>query len=202
MPPKHLDSRREQLKNIQNYTANRFPLTAQTEPPVEFEQNRQALARIVGVTNTDILTELEALGYSQETARILHLVPCIQVAWSSGEVTERERKLVERWCRRRSVQPGSEAWNQLNRWLDTRPPKQFFMRTLEVLRRILDSMGVEERDRCCTNLLCLCLRTAQASGGSPEFGESVSEHEREALNRIANLLIRSDLTQSTAAGGK
>ncbi|MBX7222809.1 MAG: hypothetical protein K1Y36_22865 [Blastocatellia bacterium] len=202
MAPKPLDSRREQLNNIRNYTTNRFPLAPPNQSSVEPERNRQALARMVGVTNAEILTELEALGFTHQTARILHLVPCVQVAWSSGEVTERERKLVERWCRRRSVQPGSEAWNQLNRWLDTRPPKQFFMRTLEVLRQILDSMGVEERDRCCTNLLCLCLRTAQASGGSPEFGESVTEDEREALNRIANQLIRRDPAQSTVAAGK
>lgn len=156
----------------------------------EEQAGRRRLAETTGVTNEDILTDLQALGYTAETVRLLHLLPLVQIAWAEGDVSDRERGLIVEAARSHGVEPGSEADRQLADWLSTRPSEDFFGRTLRIIPAILEAGPSEEREARHRSLLDYCSAIASASGGLLGFGK-VSDEERRLLSRISEELQRS-----------
>ncbi|MCI0391404.1 MAG: hypothetical protein MOB07_21905 [Acidobacteria bacterium] len=154
------------------------------------QEERQELAAAVGVADEEILTTLQEMGYTRETVGVLHLVPLVQVAWASGSVTPSERETVLRLCEWRGVQKDSPAWVQLNKWLDERPSDDFFLRTLRIIRHLLDFQTVKERVAGRTDLISFCIRIANASGGFLGISSRISEGEQAALNQIVDELTR------------
>jgi len=151
---------------------------------------RQELAEAVGVADEEILATLEELGYTRETVKLLHLVPLAQIAWASGSVTPREREMVLRLCEWRGVEKDSPAWEQLNKWLDERPSDDFFLKTLRIIRHLLDVQPDKERVAGRTDLISFCIRIANASGGFLGVGSKVSADEQMALDQIVEELTR------------
>ena len=90
------------------------------------EQERGDLAEFFFVEDTDILDELQALGYSRETIFLLFLVPIIHIAWIDGSVTEKEREAIIEIARARGMETDSAAESMLLSWLNGRPPDEVF----------------------------------------------------------------------------
>jgi hypothetical protein len=154
------------------------------------QAEREELAEATGIADEEILATLREMGYTRETVELLHLVPLVQVAWASGSVTPRERELVLRLSEWRGVRMDSPAWEQLNNWLDERPSDDFFLRTLRVIRRLLDSQTMKEQVTGRTGLISFCIRIANASGGFLGIGSKVSEGEQAAIDQIVEELNR------------
>ena len=151
----------------------------------------QGLAQATGIANEEVLGILHDLGYTRETVSLLHLVPLVQVAWASGSVTAREREMVLRLSEFRGVERDSPAWQQLNQWLDERPPDQFFLTTLRLIRHLVDAEEVRsERMLQRTNLISYCIRVATASRSFLGLGSKISPGEQQALNQIVEELTK------------
>jgi len=150
---------------------------------------RQQLAERVDVADQEVLADLQALGYTPDTIRLLHLVPLVQIAWAEGGVSNRERRLIVEAARSRGVDSGSTADRQLAEWLDTRPSEAFFERTLRAVGAILESHPEEERKASHRDLLAYCSAIASASGGILGFG-TISGEERQLLAHISDELSR------------
>jgi hypothetical protein len=151
---------------------------------------REELAEATGIADEEILATLREMGYTRETVGLLHLVPLVQVAWASGSVTPRERELVLRLSEWRGVRKDGPAWEQLNNWLDERPSDDFFLKTLRIIRLLLDFQTVKERVTGRTDLISFCIRIANASGGFMGAGSKISEGEQVALDQIVEELNR------------
>ena len=52
---------------------------------------KEKMAASVGVTDEQIVAEIEALGFDADTAPVLHLMPLVAVAWTDGEIQNEER---------------------------------------------------------------------------------------------------------------
>jgi hypothetical protein len=156
----------------------------------ETEAQRRRLGEQAGVADEDILRDLQELGYTADTVRLLHLMPLIQTAWAEGNISAKERELILRAARSRGIEAGSSADSQLTRWLTDRPSEELFERTLRAIRAILQSRSPEEREASEKDLLSLCTAIAAASGGIVGFG-AVSEDERRILAHISEELERS-----------
>jgi hypothetical protein len=154
------------------------------------QSRREELAEATGIADEEILATLREMGYTRETVELLHLVPLVQVAWASGSVTPRERELVLRLSEWRGVRKDSPAWEQLNNWLDERPSDNFFLKTLRIIRRLLDSQTMKEQVTGRTDLISFCIRIANASGGFLGIGSKISEGEQTALDQIVEELNR------------
>ena len=59
------------------------------------EAHRKGLAEAIGLENQQILDVLEEMGFDRSTVILLFLFPVLQVAWSDGEVTEEEQRVLE-----------------------------------------------------------------------------------------------------------
>ncbi len=153
------------------------------------EADRRKLSEMIGVSDQEILNDLQELGYTPETLNLLHLVPLVQVAWAEGRVSSRERELIVEAASERGIKEGTAAYKKLNEWLTKRPDEEFFERTLMILGAIIESLPAEKRAADESTLLSYCERIAEASGGILGIGR-VSDKERKALKQIAYELER------------
>lgn len=157
-------------------------LIAQLQQRREKEATRGRLAERAGVADPQILLELEMLGYTPETVRLLHLVPLLQVAWADGSVSEAERALIVEAARARGIEADSVAHTQLADWLASRPSPDLFEGTLVAIRAMLQAHPMAERESARQDVLSACTAVASASG-LLGFGK-VSREERKVLARI------------------
>lgn len=153
----------------------------------EAEAERRRLGEQAGVADEEILQDLQALGYTADTVKLLHLVPFVQMAWAEGQVSDRERSLIIEAARSRGIDAGSPADRQLAGWLTERPSDDFFEKTLRAIGAILQARPPEERDAGQRDLVSYCTAIASASGGILGFG-AITDEERQVLARISQEL--------------
>lgn len=149
------------------------------------EDTQRALGASTGLSDPELLHELQALGFTPETIALLPLMPVLQVAWAEGGVTPLERDLIERLATARGIAPGSPADAQLMDWLANKPGDDVFEGAGRLIRALLeagsDVMGALSAD----DLVGYCEKVAAASGGIFGLGR-VSVEERALLASIAS----------------
>lgn len=144
---------------------------------------REEMAKQTGLTDPEMLKELEALGFTPDTVVLLPLVPVVQMAWAEGGVTPAERSLVGKLARARGIQEGGVADRQLSDWLDRRPGEQVFTHATRLIRAMLAAPG--HGDLSADDLVKYCESIAAASGGILGVIGRVSAEERQLLSTLA-----------------
>lgn len=178
---------RRQTQEDEYFRKREQELIQKMRQRAETDATRQQLAERSGIADPAVLQDLEALGYTPDTVRLLHLVPLVQMAWSEGGVSDRERSLILDAARASEIADGSVAADQLAQWLATRPTDQFFETTLRVIGALLAGQPAAERDATQRDLLAYCSAIASVSGGILGRGK-VSDTERHLLQHISHAL--------------
>jgi tellurite resistance protein len=166
-------------------------LIAKMHEKLASEKQQEQMAQATGIHDAEVLEALQELGYTPETVSLLHLVPLIQVAWASGDVSEKERELIVHAARSRGVALGSASDRQLNEWLTKKPADSFFANTLRAIRIFVEALPGNQRRDARQDLLTYCRSIADASGGFLGFG-AVSNEEHAALEAIAAILSKNN----------
>jgi hypothetical protein len=149
------------------------------------EQARTEMGQKVGISDPELLKELEALGFTPETVVLLPLVPVVQVAWAEGGVSAAERSLIVKLARSRGVEEGSTGDRRLTGWLETNPGEQVFAQATRLIRAMLASP--DQRSVTADDLVKHCEAIAAASGGILGINR-VSAEERQLLTALAEQL--------------
>jgi hypothetical protein len=145
---------------------------------------RRELSSRTGLQDPALIQELQALGFSPDTAILLPLVPLVQMAWAEGGVSDAERKLILQFARARGVEESSAADRQLAEWLSKRPDPQVFARAGRLIRAMLDAPTAAAGSLTADDLVKYCEDIAAASGGILGINR-VSSDERALLNTLA-----------------
>ncbi len=161
---------------------------------IQAEAEREQMAEALGVQDTEILSDLQALGYTSDTVALLHMVPLIQVAWADGNVAERERDLILELAGARGLEEGSPAYQQLTDWLTQRPSEEFFQDTLRIVAKLFEALTPEQQAASKRDLVSYSADIASISGGILGLGRKVSREEREVIERIAAELEKAHQT--------
>jgi hypothetical protein len=149
------------------------------------EQARAEMGRRVGLTDPELLRQLEALGFTPDTVVLLPLVPAVQMAWAAGGVGAAERELIVQLARRRGVEAGSAADRTLAQWLAARPGADVFAHATRLIRAMLAAPGAH--DLTADELVKHSESVAAASGGL--LGRNrISAEERRLLTALADAL--------------
>jgi hypothetical protein len=148
------------------------------------EEAERALGASAGISDPEVLHELQALGFTPETIALLPLVPVLQVAWAEGGVTPVERHLIEKLANARGIAPGSGADAQLMDWLANKPSDEVFRGAARLTQALLESGSSVVADLRADQLVEYCEQVASASGGIFGLGR-VSAEERTLLASIA-----------------
>jgi ADP-ribose pyrophosphatase YjhB (NUDIX family) len=147
-----------------------------------YEAARRELGEKTRLQDPELLAQIEQLGFTAETVSLLPLVPLLQVAWAEGGVSKAERALLLDFARRRGIEEGSAADEQLRMWLDTRPAPAVFHQANRLANAILAAHGAG--DLSADDVVKQAEAIAAASGGVLGI-RKVSSEERAALNQIA-----------------
>jgi tellurite resistance protein len=157
----------------------------------EAEAARRELSDRSGVHDSEMLQELQSLGFTPETVVLLPLVPLLQVAWAEGGVSDAERKLILQLARARGIEPGTPPDHKLASWLASRPDEQVFASATRLIRAMLDAGAPGMASLTAADLVKHAEAIAAASGGI--FGiNRISSEERALLNTIAADLGRKE----------
>lgn len=144
-------------------------------------QARAEMGARTGLSDPQLLEELQALGFTPDTVVLLPLVPAVQVAWAEGGVTPAERNLIVTLARARGIEEGTAADRQLADWLDRKPAERVFADATRLIRAMLEDP--KEGSLRADDLVKLCESIAAASGGV--FGiNRVSGEERRLLEKL------------------
>ena len=154
----------------------------------ELEVERRQMGEAIGVIDPKILQDLQEVGYTRDTVTLLYLAPLVYMAWTEGDVTQRERKRIFEVAELRGIEEGSLAYSRLTEWLTERPHQELFEKTLSVIRDLLKVMPVEQGQVIKEDLVACCTHIAAASGGLLGFGQTISDTEQALLKHISGEL--------------
>jgi hypothetical protein len=154
----------------------------------ESEAQFRELSAVTGISDQQILQDLQRFDYNPQTALLLELMPLVQVAWSDGSINELERERIFTIARLEGIETGDSRWDRLAQSLETRPSDEFFQATLRGLRASLEGMPVEDRRRRDRKLIMRCTSVGSVSGGFLGFGPRISNAEQAAINEIVAAL--------------
>lgn len=152
------------------------------------EAEQQEMAAAVGITDPQILRSLVELGYTRKTVPLLYFMPMVQVAWSDGSISKRERDLILEVAASHGLQAYSPAQRQLRDWLDEKPSEEFFTKTLGLIALILDTLPPDKQQISKRDLASYCTQVAKAQGsllGRIGIGGNISTEEQTVLDQVA-----------------
>lgn len=130
------------------------------------------------------------LGYAPDNLPLLFLAPFAQVAWAEGFVQTGEQKAILRFAANLRVNNEHPAFEKLLSWFDDRPTDEFFERSIEDLRRLLEEIPANQAARLRSMLQFGCVEVAQAIGdtGFLRGRSNIRREEREQLQHISERL--------------
>jgi tellurite resistance protein len=117
-------------------------------------------------------------------ARVLPLVPMIEMAWADGTVTSGENQRVLEIADQLGLEPGEPAHNFLKMMLFDRPSDLFFERVNRVIAHLIEDNPEEWEGK---SVVEFSKEVAEASGGFFGLFDSISEEERRLLEEFAEL---------------
>lgn len=162
-------------------------LTDQLRQSMAEDKSLDALATATGLQDRDILLELLSTGISAESLVAMTLAPLVLVAWSDGELDDKERLAIASAVHDQGILKDSPAGELLEEWLSHCPGDQLF----ETWKHYTESLRSSLQDKAQADLrkqiLARCASVAAASGGVLGLGR-VSPQESQVLKDIESAL--------------
>jgi hypothetical protein len=136
-----------------------------------------------------VIEKGKKLGYAPDNLSLLLLTPFVQVAWAEGFVQASEQKAILRFAANLNIN-GHSAYEKLLEWFDERPSEEFFDRSIEDLRELLETIPAKQAARLRSMLQFGCVEVAHAAGdiGLLRGGSNIRREERDQLRHIGERL--------------
>ncbi len=160
--------------------ALRVKFRAELEAKAKTAAEQLKVAAHVGVGDEQLARRIHALGFEGETARVLHLMPLVEVAWADGSLSASERKVILQAAQAHGIEPHSQGGVFLASMLEERPSDTVLEQILEVLKDLLHARQMRVH-----GVLDACVDVAAASGGFLGFRDKISNEERALIEQIA-----------------
>ncbi len=148
------------------------------------KERKQALADASGISDDELLGQLDELDIGSETLAALSLIPLIAVAWADGSIDAKERQAVLTAAEQRGIGAGEPGHELLEGWLNKRPDPALlavWKDYVGVLCRALDEAAGTALKQ---DLLGRARGVAETAGGLLGFGNKVSKSEQAMLDEL------------------
>lgn len=162
-------------------------LTDQLRQSMAEDESLGALATATGLQDQGILQELLSMGISAESLVAMTLVPLVLVAWSDGELDDKERLAIASAVYDQGILKDSPAGELLEEWLNHCPGDQLFETWKHYTESLRSSLKDTAQDDLRKQILARCATVAAASGGVLGLGR-VSNQESQVLKDIESVL--------------
>jgi len=161
----------------------RAELRSQMEHRAANEENRRKLAENLGTDDAAVIARVEALGLDGDVAKVLHLLPLLQVAWADDSISISERRAIMGAVEARGIPASDPAAKFMASLLETRPSQTLLDEILSVLKDILAAKGMSA-----SSMIDACQKVAEASGGLFGIGNRVDDAEHAAILKLIEAL--------------
>jgi len=133
------------------------------------------------MTPLQIRRELQAMGLERHSAKLVAVLPLVEVAWADGTIQEGERAVILTAARQRFGLE-EEGLKVLESWLARRPSPEVADRGRRLLAVICEQRGLS-----CRDVITLSREVALAAGGWFGFGV-IDAAEAKVIDEIARTL--------------
>ena len=152
------------------------------EQLASIHQQEQSSIQVALNTNEEVAAEALSLGFDGDTARVLPLVPMIQMAWIDGTVSKKERERLTELAEGFGIQKDTPAGEFLEILINERPSDVFFGRVTQVVARMINE---DPKFWKSESLLALCREIAEASGSFFSLRDPINTEENDLLASFA-----------------
>ncbi len=158
-------------------------LVAAMRAEMEAEHLKDALEKVAGISDEQLLAHFVAMGMTPATFMAAALVPLVAVAWADGELQEAERLRILRDPQTQELNETARAL--LTNWLIEEPEPSLFQTWIEYIRTLLPQLDPNSREQLKASTLRRAEGVAAAAAGEPYgIGREVSVEEQAVLARI------------------
>jgi len=148
------------------------------------QERLKALAEVSGITDDELLAQLDQLDVSAETVAALSLVPLVAVAWADGTIDLKERKAVLAAAVQKGLEPGHPGYLLLEGWLDQQPERRLLDVWKGYVASLAPTLSGPAKHALQADLLGRARAVAEAAGGLLGFGTKISKAEQSVLNEL------------------
>jgi hypothetical protein len=141
------------------------------------------LSEIAGAEHNDVLEKLDAIGISADVLTVLSLFPLVSVAWADDRVDPKERLVVLESAVEAGITPGDLSHSLLENWLTDRPDPRLLEVWKSYVGAVAESLGDDWSRKLEHQILSLCQRVAEATGGFLAL-DKISSAEYEVLRDL------------------
>ena len=146
---------------------------------------RDQIAEATGIADADLLAELAGLGIRVESLAALTLMPLIAVAWSDGEMDERERAALLDAAVESGIERASTSYRLLEIWTLEPPPPDFSNLWRDFIHALCRLLEPSEAERLEATLLGRAKNVAEAAGDALRRNSHISSREQGCLDVLA-----------------
>jgi len=147
------------------------------------QETKENLARVSGIKDDAVLEKLVALDIRPEIVATLFAIPLIEVAWSDGELHDKERDELFNYARKAGLRNKHVDPEILTVWLKQRPAPDLMEAWEHYIQALCGQLSAEERQSLKEEVLTDARTIAQAAGGFLGLGK-ISEAEQLMLDKL------------------
>ena len=177
------DDRRKALEE-QFFKKQNENLLKKLHDDVVRESSREAVSRLTGINNQDVLSALADMKLGGAATLVMSMYPLVEIAWADGVLDADERKVVLEQAASVGIKPGTEAAVFLESWLHEKPEHGWHQLWADYMRELLKKMKLEDREMLKNEVLGRARLVAEASGGVMGLGFNVSATEKVMLEKL------------------
>ncbi len=147
-------------------------------------EQRDALAKIVGVADETVLAPLLALGIRAESVAALVLAPLVAVAWADRQLDDDERRQLIAAETHYGIDPKSEAGKLLESWLDARPHESLIDAWASYVQELCKTLQPADRERLRSEIVGRARHIVRGFEKTFVRGHGPSRAESDALAKV------------------
>lgn len=149
----------------------------------EMKETKASLAKVSGISNDEILQKLVDLDIRPDVVASLALVPLVAVAWSDGEIHEKEKAAVLK-ADSELFPKNSPDLKILEQWLKHKPKPQLLQAWKHYVKGLCEEMTASQKAALRTEIIGHARQVAQATGGFLGLGNKISSAEQDMLDQL------------------
>ncbi len=178
-----LEDRGKALENA-FFAKQQAELLQNMQAEKEAASQRESLSAVSGITNEEVLDQLIAIGMQPETVAAVSLVPLVAVAWSDGQIDDKERNAILSGAQANGLQADHAGYQLLESWLSGKPAPSLMATWKDYIRELLPTLSPEANQELRQDVLGRARAVAEASGGFLGMGSKISRAEQDVLTDL------------------
>ncbi len=151
-------------------------------------QRRQALAEVSGISDEELLDQLDQLDIGTETIAALSLFPLVAVAWADGSIDQKEHQAVIAAAEQKGMEKDGPGHELLDHWLEKKPDAGLMTAWKNYAAALSHTLSEPAKAALKDEVLGRARSVAAAAGGLLGFGNKVSNSEQAVLDELEHAL--------------